>query len=153
MIIAGTGHRPNRLGGYSLEAFIKLESIATEWLLENKPTKLISGMALGWDQALASAAIDCKIPFIAAIPFKGQESVWNYNSKKQYNELLEWADDIIYCSEPGYSAHKMQIRNEYMVDECDILLAMYDGTKGGTHNCVEYAKSKNKQIINLYDKL
>ena len=153
MVVAGTGHRPNKLGGYSLEAFIKLESIAQRWLLENKPTKVISGMALGWDQALASAAIKCNIPFIAAIPFIGQESKWNYNSKRFYNELLDYADDIIYCSDPGYSAHKMQIRNEYMVDHTDIILAMYDGTKGGTHNCIEYAKSKNKQIINLFDKL
>lgn len=153
MIVAGTGHRPSKLGGYSQEAFNKLVEIAEVYLMANRPTKVISGGALGWDQALAYAAFINEIPFIAAIPFEGQEILWPDKSKKFYNQLLDAATEVVYCSKPGYSAYKMQIRNEWMVDNCDIVLAMYDGTKGGTYNCIEYAKSKNKQIINLFDKL
>jgi len=153
MVIAGTGHRPNKLGGYSQEAFDKLVNIAIEWLLENKPTKVISGMALGWDQALAQASKDVGIPYIAAVPFKGQEKKWPQKSQDYFKYLLQFAEEVIFVSEGTYDLRFMQIRNEWMVDNCDIILAMYDGTKGGTHNCVEYAKSKNKQIINLYDKL
>jgi uncharacterized phage-like protein YoqJ len=43
----------------------------------------------------------------------------------------------------------MQKRNEYMVDKCDKLLAVWNGTTGGTHNCIKYAKSKGKEIILL----
>ena len=45
----------------------------------------------------------------------------------------------------------MQKRNEYMVDRLigvnDILLAIYNGsTKGGTANCINYAKSLDINI-------
>jgi uncharacterized phage-like protein YoqJ len=43
----------------------------------------------------------------------------------------------------------MQIRNEWMVDRCDKLIAVWDGSKGGTGNCVDYAKSVNKDIFRI----
>lgn len=55
MILAVTGHRPNKLGGYSKQAYRKLVKIAEVNLKKLNPDKVISGMALGWDQALAQA--------------------------------------------------------------------------------------------------
>lgn len=152
MIIAGTGHRPDKLGGYTNEAFLKLVKIAEDWIKENNPTKVISGMALGWDQALAQASCNCNVPFIAAIPFKGQESAWSEKSQKYFNKLLKKAESIVYTSDGGYAPYKMQVRNKWMVDNSDALLAMWDGTNGGTYNCVSYAQSKDKKIINLITK-
>jgi uncharacterized phage-like protein YoqJ len=34
----------------------------------------------------------------------------------------------------------MQVRNEWMVDHCNDLLAVWDGSDGGTGNCVRYAQ-------------
>lgn len=152
MIVAGTGHRPNKLGGYSQEAFEHLVTIAQNWLLENKPSKVISGMALGWDQALVQGAINLNIPFIAVLPFEGQEALWPTVRQEYYKELLLQSERVFIFSKDNHVSN-FQGRNMYMVDKSDIILAMYDGTKGGTHNCIEYAKSKNKQIINLFDKL
>lgn len=151
MVIAGTGHRPEKLGGYTNDAFLKLVKIATEWLKENKPDKVISGMAMGWDQALALASVRLNIPLICAIPFKGQERQWSSSVQKFYNKLLDKASEVVYVSPSGYSSKKMQIRNEWMVDNCNVILAMWDGSPGGTGNCIKYAKSKNKKIINLYE--
>jgi uncharacterized phage-like protein YoqJ len=151
MIIAGTGHRPNKLGGYSEDNFKRLVAIGEKWLKEFDTTKVISGMALGWDQALAQAAINLNIPLIAAIPFKNQDKVWQYNSKKYYKELLSKAFEINNVSGmDDYKVQYMQRRNEWMVDNCDILLAMFDGTEGGTANCVRYAELKNKKLLNIY---
>lgn len=91
MVVAGTGHRPNKLGGYSKEAFKKLVDIAEKALRQVKVTEVISGMALGWDMALAQASINLNIPFIAAVPFKGQEIKWNKEIQIYYQELLEKA--------------------------------------------------------------
>jgi uncharacterized phage-like protein YoqJ len=151
MIVAGTGHRPNKLGGYNNEAYLKLVAIAEKWIKENQPSKVISGMAQGWDQALAQAAITCGIPLIAAIPFKGQESMWPDKAQKYYRGLLELADSIEYVCEAGYAPYKMQVRNEWMVNNSDKVLAMWDGTEGGTHNCIKYTHSQNKEWINLYE--
>lgn len=46
----------------------------------------------------------------------------------------------------------MQKRNEWMVDNCDILIAVWDKSPGGTKNCVDYAESKKKQIIYINPK-
>lgn len=150
MIIAGTGHRPNKLGGYSKEAFTKLVDLATDSLLELGPEKVISGMALGWDQALATAVLNLNIPLIAAVPFFGQESKWPLNSKKQYRDLISKADDVIFVCDKGYAPWKMQIRNEWMVDNCDLVLALWDGSEGGTGNCISYASSQGREILNLW---
>lgn len=151
MIVAGTGHRPNKIGGFTTENFFNLVEVAERWLSENNPDKVISGMALGWDMALAQACINSKIPFVAAIPFKGQESKWSFSQKELYKSILKFAEEIVYVSKEGFSAQKMQKRNEWMVDRADVILAMWDGTMGGTYNCIRYAESKNKKIINLYE--
>ena len=52
------------------------------------PSEVISGMALGWDMALAQAAINLGIPFIAAVPFIGQENMWIKKTQEYYKELL-----------------------------------------------------------------
>jgi len=149
MIIACTGHRPPKLGGYELPNAIyneicqKTEKI----LLELKPDKCISGMALGYDSYFANICIKLNIPLVAAIPFEGQEKMWPEKSKKIYQSLLQKASEKIIVCEGGYSAYKMQIRNEYLVNNSDILLACFNGSSGGTKNCVEYARKMKKEII------
>lgn len=154
MIIAGTGHRPDKLGGYTEDAYARLVSIATDYLKENQPSIVISGMALGWDQALAQAAIELHIPVIAAIPFLGQESRWPKESQSKYKALIEKCREVVIVSPGGFASFKMQKRNEYMVNRADVILAMWNGkAEGGTFNCISYAQKKGKKIVNLYDQL
>jgi uncharacterized phage-like protein YoqJ len=146
MLIAGTGHRPNKLGGYENKSSVEL--FATVILKQKKifiedPSYIISGMALGWDQALCVAAISLNIPFEAAIPFKGQDKMWPQSSRDFYEYLLSKAHKITYVGTPGYSTKKMNDRNIYMVDQVKLhngaMLTLWDGSKGGTYNCIQYA--------------
>jgi uncharacterized phage-like protein YoqJ len=150
MIISCTGHRPNKLPyGYDYP------SLFSQWLQDKfisifkdkKPKKIISGMALGVDTIFAITAIEQNIPLLAAIPFLGQEKIWPKKSQIVYNNLLSKAKEKIIVSDGAYSAQKMQIRNEWMVDNSDILVAVFNGSKGGTANCYSYAFSKKKEII------
>lgn len=51
------------------------------------------------------------------------------------------------CGKSGvYNAKKLQIRNKYMVDKSDILLAIWNGDKSGTKNCIDYAEQIGKSI-------
>lgn len=150
-IVSGTGHRPQKLGGYSQQAHRVLIDIAKDWLIANRPEEVIVGMALGWDTALAEAALELNIPLTAAVPFKGQELKWSVDTQKLYHEILAKAKRVVIVSEGGYSADKMDIRNRWMVDNSNTILAMHDGSAGGTNNCVKYAKKKDKPIINLYN--
>ncbi len=151
MTLCGTGHRPNKLGGYGDDAYAVLVHLAVMSLEDIKPDRVISGMALGWDMAIAEAAIRKRILLIAAIPFEGQESMWPQPSKDKYRELLDkCAVKKVICS-PGYAPYKMQARNQWMVDNSNIILALWNGTSGGTANCVKYAEKRNVKIFNLWN--
>lgn len=152
MILSVTGHRPDKLGGYSPEAAGILFDTAII-VLKKYPniTQVISGMALGWDTAIAKAAINMGIPFVAAVPFKEQPSKWPEASQVLYFSLLSLAKEVRYVSESGYSAAKMQIRNEWMVDQADKVAALWNGSIGGTMNCVNYAHKVGKPVDQYWD--
>lgn len=151
MLLAGTGHRPTKLGGYSREATSHVFRVAAHALDELKPTAVISGMALGWDSALAFAALEAQIPLVCAIPFRGQESQWSPKSQEWYHKVLNAATKVVIVSPGEYSAAKMQVRNEWMVDHADHIAALWDGSSGGTSNCVRYARAKKKPITNFWE--
>jgi uncharacterized phage-like protein YoqJ len=155
MIVAFTGHRPDKLGGYKLPnpTYLHVCQQIDKTLREIKPEKVISGMALGVDQWAANIAIKLGIPFIAAVPFVGQEKAWPLPSQKIFNKLLEKAAEVVIVSEGGYNAAKMQVRNEWMVDRADKVIAIWDGTPGGTGNCVQYAQKIGKEIIRINPRL
>lgn len=115
--------------------------------MELKPTELISGFAIGADQMSVEIAIELGVDFTAAIPFVGQEKMWPRQAQDKYRDLLGKAKRVEIISEGGYTAYKMQVRNEWVVNNSDLMLAVFDGTNGGTANCVRYARSKNKPII------
>lgn len=153
MIICGTGHRPNKLGGYDEETSVHLHNLAFDWLVANEPELVISGGALGWDQALAAAARSAKIPFALALPFPGFEDRWPTKSKEYLYGLMQsvLCQETVFVCPEGYAGWKMQKRNEYMVDRADKVLALWDGSTGGTGNCINYANKVKKPIENLWE--
>jgi uncharacterized phage-like protein YoqJ len=149
--ICGTGHRPDKLGGYDNFDLEKLCCFATYCLVKMSPTRVISGMALGWDQAIAVAALNLQIPLTAAVPFKGQERTWPDRMKEAYHSYLEKADEVVIVCEGDWHPYKMQLRNEWMVDHSALVLALWNGSKGGTANCIRYANKVKKPIINVWE--
>lgn len=149
-VIALTGHRPDKLGGYGHDAAKRVDAVARFVLSALAPDKVISGMALGWDQAGARAAVDLGVPLVVAVPFAGQESRWPDASRAEYARLLSLAQEIRIISSGPYASWKMQRRNEWMVDNCNLLVALWDGTTGGTRNCVEYARSTRRPFKNYW---
>jgi uncharacterized phage-like protein YoqJ len=153
MITAVTGHRPDKCGGYSDANMERLTRFAFVHIEQINPKMVISGMALGWDTACARACLRLNIPLWAAIPFEGQESMWPEESQKTYQNLIAKAQKTTVVCTGGFAAWKMQKRNEFMVDNCDNLLELWNGSSGGTRNCDDYARKKltGGNIINLWD--
>lgn len=152
MIISATGHRPNKLGGYSPQAFNRLVQIARTYLLEKAPAGVISGLALGWDQAWALAALELAIPVHAAIPFEGQQSQWPGSSQALWAGIVAQCTSVTFVCEPGYAPWKMQKRNEWMVERCHRVAALWDGSSGGTGNCIKFADQYPRPIDNLWER-
>ena len=151
MILGFTGHRPVSLpGSYSEHTERALLSTADFVLAQYKPTKVISGMALGWDLAVAQSAINRGIGLIAAVPFKSQSSRWPQSSQDRYQKLLDRASRIEIVSPGDYSPEAMQLRNQWIVDRCDRLMALWHQGKSGTKNCVDYALAINRPTFNCW---
>jgi len=131
--------------------------------------KFIFGAALGIDQMAFEICYDlkystlkfnpCKIELELAIPFEKQPSKWfNKEDIDRFYTHQQQADIITHVdmiegyeykgvSEGEYHPAKMQIRNKFMVNNSDIVIAVWNGSKGGTANCVNYAKKQDKEII------
>lgn len=153
MIIAATGHRPERpgMGGYSDQAAQRRRDLAYSWLMTTRPELVIVGMALGWDTEVAEAAYNLHIPFRAAIPFEGQHLRWPLHSQHAYRALRAVAADEVIIS-PTFTNDCMHRRNMYMVNHCDHVMALWDGVNnGGTASCVKYAKRMGVPVTNLWD--
>lgn len=151
-VVTGTGHRPNKLGGHGRDVFERLVQLAIHAIKRLEPKELISGMALGWDQALVEACIRLRFPFAAYVPFAGQESKWPEDSRRTYDYLMAHASRIVVVCDGGYAAWKMQKRNQRMCDDADLILALFDGSTGGTGNCVQYAKSIKRPVLNVWER-
>lgn len=146
IVVSGTGHRPDKLGGYSEPARLHLISFAETILIEMRPRLVRSGFAQGWDLAMAEAADCLGIPFSAAIPFGGQEIQWPLETQERYRALLKKAVEVKLVSSGGYASWKFQRRNEELVNTCDLLVCLWDGSNGGTANCIKYAKRVGRKF-------
>lgn len=109
-------------------------------------------MALGVDQLYAQAALELKeegypVELYCAIPCQNHDCKWPDSSRKIYKEILKRADDIYLVTDAPYNAYLMQKWNDHMVDMSDEILAVWDGSAGGTENCVKYGREKNKEIF------
>lgn len=126
MRIVITGHRSEKLQSYDT-AWIN--SCISEVLLEirNLSDKHIaySGMASGVDLFFCSACHILGIPFIACVPFEGQETKMSPSDAQIRQRYLEYAKEI------------KHVKNSWMVEHCDIGIVVWDGNKGGTHNVVQ----------------
>lgn len=156
MKICVTGHRPNKLYGYNFSdpRYQKLKEQFKSILKENKCDEAITGMALGVDTVFALAVLELKnegynIKLHCAIPCKNHSCKWGKESVDQYNYILSKADTVKLVSEEEYKPWLMQKRNEYMVDLADKVIAVWDGSKSGTANCVKYAERIGKEIIKI----
>lgn len=145
MILAFTGHRPQHFDSPATMAAVQ------DWVYrtieQEAPEVVISGMALGVDTWAAQAALHLEVPLHAYVPFEGQETRWSRYEQQRYQDLLTHATEIKVISPGGYRPHKFQMRNVAMVDDCDLLAAAHiPKSKGGTTNCVNYAKYVGRDI-------
>ncbi len=156
--VSFTGYRPAKLPFYGDDdpACIELkERLANqiERLILDGADEFYSGMALGVDMWCAEAVIALRekypqIRLIAFVPCKGQELRWNASEQARYRDILSRCQQVM-CFSPVYTSDCMHKRNRALVDICDVLIAVFDGKSGGTKYTVDYAKKKNRSVIEI----
>lgn len=152
MIIAVTGHRPDKLGGYAPNpTHLALYDLLHRGFRHHRPEKVLTGMALGTDQIAARAARALGIPYVAVLPFLGQESQWPSPSRAEYRDLLAGAAAVEVVCDGGFDQAAFQRRNEWLVNQLqhwkgDFLLAVWDGSPSGTSKTMSYAQRRGARI-------
>lgn len=172
-----TGSRPKKLCGYNQDSYNGFVRDFVRYLYQfidpsgQTKTQFISGGAQGFDQ-LAFWTVnlfrEClpkeawqSIINTVYVPFKGQQSVWKETglfSRQEYESMLSCADHVAWLN--GALTDKKEVaaalmeRNHKMVDASDKVIALYpddswDTASGGTAECMRYAASQGKPIIQI----
>lgn len=162
-IMSFTGHRPNKFGTYDESSPIiiaikaELEKAIRYCITECGTALFIAGGALGVDTWAAEIVLklrdDEKLPvkLLLAVPCKSQELRWPKPSQARYNNMLKRADGVKMVFEGTYEQNPkcMHDRDEWMVNSSQGLIAVWDGSPGGTGHTAEYAKKVGKPIYRI----
>lgn len=164
LIISATGHRPQALqtswSMYESFTLPRLTDLATAYFQRTKPDIVISGMALGWDTAVALSALTLGIELHCYVPFNGHHARWSSKQQEQYHSIIQQTDKVIYPQgedvprERSYSevAKLLLNRNTDMLNNSNRVVALFNGEpKGGTYDAIKKAKAMGLQVDNLYN--
>lgn len=139
-----TGHRDLPA---SVETIIRSE-LRQEVLvaIEDGYTHFISGFASGADLMFAEIVSELKnrypITLEAAIPHPGRMKT----PDETFQRLIGCCDVVKVCSERYFKGCYM-VRNRYMVDASQLVIAVWDGREsGGTAATVRYAERCGRKI-------
>ena len=143
--VAITGHRMERIKWHAkeIECWIKSQLKNLQEVYGN--VVLIDGMADGVDQMAAFTAIKLGVPVYCYFPYKGK-----MNRAQTY--IADNAAGIRYvCDE--YQDECYFERDRRMVNDCDLLLVVWDGIEsGGTWYTYNYARQRGKEILRYPEK-
>jgi uncharacterized phage-like protein YoqJ len=116
----------------------------------------MSGCALGWDQAIADAALELGHNLHLAVPFDGFDARWTPSARRHFDYIRERATSVhVVCSPNTVDTigvpKALDQRNRYMLGCSSVLLALYDGvSKGGTYSCLYQAELRKVPVDNVW---
>lgn len=115
-------------------------------------TTFIAGGALGVDMLASQAVLGLKalrpeVKLVIARPFPSQACKWPKSMQTLAAAINGHAEVTDVSSDP-YDPKKMIIRDQWMVDRSDYVLAVKEADKidGGTVKTIQYARVKQKML-------
>jgi len=151
-----TGHRPQKLPwGFNedderCKEMISKATIEIEDAISKGYDTFITGMAIGFDMICAEIVLTLKkkykhIKLVGAIPCKGQEKPWRAVAQQRYNKILKQLNWKWIGSET-YTDECMHKRNDYMLNNSSLVIALFDGKRGGTQSTILKAEKQGLKI-------
>ena len=154
-----TGHRPAILPWRYDEGdsrCVELKSRihdAVEAAYDEGYRHFLCGMAMGCDLYFCECVLALRdthpdVTVEAAIPCPTQADAWPADQRERYERLVATCDFETVVSSK-YTSSCMQRRDRYMVDHASLLIAVFDGSPGGTQYTVQYAMGRGLDIVDL----
>ncbi len=144
-----TGHRPDKMQMTEdeIKPLLKTEICRA---VDYGFTTFITGMAPGVDIWAGEIVIELKkvnpeIKLIAAVPYPGFGKSKHNEPLDRFTYVKENADLVQEIS-PHYHKGVFQQRNVWMVDHSNRVIAVYNGTSGGTRNTINYAEKAGVEV-------
>ena len=108
-------------------------------------------MAIGIDMYAAEIVLDLKksypgITLESAIPCETQPVKWSETLRERYYNIAAQCDKETML-QTHYTPDCMDKRNKYMVDQSDVIIAVWSGSPSGTGKTVRYAHKQGKSIF------
>ena len=149
-----TGHRPDKMGFGEKEIKPLLEKAIDDAISKGFVT-FITGMALGTDIWAAEIVLDRKkknndLHLICALPHPNFDSRRSLAEKMRFNKIIK-KSDLVKEINDHYFTGCYQVRNEWMVERSNLVIAVFNGQKSGTKNTIVYAKKHNIYINNVLE--
>ncbi|MBQ9120737.1 MAG: DUF1273 family protein [Clostridia bacterium] len=157
MVCCVTGHRPSgfpfpreEVNPLFLHYYLKVLDDINEWIGMGCD-RFITGMAEGADVDFAIAVLDFKkdyhhIQLEAALPYPVQQPKKCSDYHRKREQILAKCDKVHLVSDHFYRGC-MDKRNRFMVDQADVVYAIWNGKKsGGTWNTIKYAQKCGKTV-------
>lgn len=145
MIITFVGHRT--IGEINLLKE-KIRSVILKEITKQEKITFYCGGYGGFDITCANACREIKTKvkeaeIVLVTPYLKQEYLKNINEQNLY-------DSIVYPPIENVPFRLAIIkRNEWMVEKASLIIAYVEHSYGGAYKTLEFAKRKNKRIINL----
>ena len=154
-----TGHRPEKLPWGDDETDPRCAALKDglrreiQGLYRRNFRHFISGMAMGCDLYFAEAALELRdsLPGLTvegAVPCPTQADRWPEGQRRRWRELLDRCD-LETVVQQHYDRYCMHRRDRYLVDRAAAVLAVFDGTPGGTQYTLNYAMDRGLEILLL----
>ena len=154
-----TGHRSDKLPWGDNECDPRCtalkQSIAREItaLYQRGFRHYISGMAMGCDLYFAEAVLALReqhpgLSLEGAVPCPTQADRWPDALRRRWRSILDRCD-LETVVQQNYDRFCMLRRDRYMVDRSAAILAVFDGTPGGTQYTLNYAMDQKLEILLL----
>ena len=144
-----TGHRPQGLN-QAQRIYIKavLPAIVEELAKDYRVDTLLSGMAQGVDLIWAGIARQSSLQLEAYIPFPDQTKGWDTEWVNYREGLMDYAS-FIHQASNYYATWAFHKRNDMMLDDCDVVVAVWDPRRrgGGTASVVRKARERGKPLV------
>jgi uncharacterized phage-like protein YoqJ len=107
----------------------------------------LTGMALGTDAIAAIIWAERNLTWKAILPCPDQDSKWTYKQQQDYRQLLTKATEIKVLY-PQYQPGAMQARDQYLVNNSQLGLAVWDGREtGGAYLTITMAQKAKLPLI------
>ena len=151
-----TGHRPEKLNLSEAEIRRALKEEILRAIADGCD-RFFTGMARGVDLWAAQEVVSLRsqypqLQLAAAIPYEGFEAQWSPYWQQLYRSVLAACGDV-HIFRKDFSYDSFQTRNRYMVDHCGRVIAVYNGTPGGTRNTVLYARELERKVFLIWDRI